>query len=251
MVSQGDDRTRHRWNPRYAIVEELAGFGARVHTCSRSEEELNERVKEWKSKGFEVSGSICDLTCKDQREKLIDIVSSVFEGKLHILVNNAATVRHRDCVDNTEEDYSSIMSTNLESPYHVCQLAYPLLKESRNGSIVFLSSVAGSVALPMLSIYAATKAAINQLTRNLACEWAKDNIRTNAVAPSATRTTILTEPDPAILKAYAGLMPQTPIGRIAEPSEVSSLVAFLCLPAASYINGQVICVDGGFTVKGC
>ncbi|KDP35675.1 hypothetical protein JCGZ_09113 [Jatropha curcas] len=222
----------------YAIVEELAGFGARVHTCSRNEQDLNERVKEWKSKGFEVTTSVCDLNFKEQREKLIDTV------------NNAGIVKYKDCVDYTIEDYSSIMSTNLESPYHLCQLAYPLLKESGNGSIVFLSSIAGFVALPLISVYAATKGAINQLTKNLACEWAKDNIRINAVAPSGTRTTMLQEPDPAIVKAFAGLISKTPINRIAEPSEVSSLVAFLCLPAASYITGQVICVDGGFTVKG-
>ncbi|XP_015583197.1 tropinone reductase homolog At2g29340 isoform X3 [Ricinus communis] len=210
----------------YAVVEELAGFGAKVYTCSRNEKELNERIKEWEIKGFNVCGSVCDLICRDQRQNLIDTVSSSFEGKLNILVNNAGTIKHKNTVDYTLEDYSSIMSTNLESPYHLCQLAYPLLKASGNGR------------------------AINQLTKNLACEWAKDNIRTNAVAPSGTRTTILQEPDPAVIEAYAGIIPRNPIRPIAEPNEVSSLVAFLCLPAASYINGQVICVDGGFTVNG-
>ncbi|XP_065853632.1 tropinone reductase homolog [Euphorbia lathyris] len=144
------------------------------------------------------------------------------------------------------------MSTNLEGPYHLCQLAYPMLKASGNGSIIFISSVAGIVSLPMLSVYAAAKGAINQLTKNLGCEWAKDKIRTNTVAPGGTRTTIShnTKPDPAMLKAYKGQSAQLPICRMAEPEEVSSLVAFLCLPAASYINGQVICVDGGFTVNG-
>ncbi|XP_048236032.1 tropinone reductase homolog isoform X2 [Ricinus communis] len=250
MVSAGYDRTCHRWNQRYAVVEELAGFGAKVYTCSRNEKELNERIKEWEIKGFNVCGSVCDLICRDQRQNLIDTVSSSFEGKLNILVNNAGTIKHKNTVDYTLEDYSSIMSTNLESPYHLCQLAYPLLKASGNGSIVFLSSVAGFIALPLISVYAATKGAINQLTKNLACEWAKDNIRTNAVAPSGTRTTILQEPDPAVIEAYAGIIPRNPIRPIAEPNEVSSLVAFLCLPAASYINGQVICVDGGFTVNG-
>lgn len=167
-------------------------------------------------------------------------------------INNAATVRMKNTVDYTLEDYSFMMSTNLESPYHLCQLAHPLLKASGNGSIVFISSVAGVVGLPMLSVYSATKGAINQLTKNLACEWAKDNIRTNTVSPSGTRTTIGKDEEynPAVVQALGGMIQASPISRIAEPEEVSSLVAFLCLPAASYINGQVICVDGGFTVKG-
>ncbi|KAJ4835277.1 beta ketoadipate:succinyl-CoA transferase, tr1 [Turnera subulata] len=235
----------------YAIVEELAEFGARVHTCSRNEKELNERVQEWESKGYKVSGSVCDLTSRTQREQLISEVSSVFDGKLNILVNNAGTVKIKSTLDYTEEDYSFIMSTNLEAPYHLCQLAHPLLKASENGSIVFISSVAGTVALPMVSVYSASKGAINQLTKDLACEWAKDNIRTNTVSPSGTRTSIGEgqQYDPVSAKAYGGMIAATPISRMGEPEEISSLVAFLCLPAASYITGQVICVDGGITAK--
>jgi len=174
----------------YAIVEELAGFGAAVHFCSRNQTEINERIQEWERKGFKVSGSVCDLTSRAEREKLIQTVSSVFDGKLNILVNNAATVRLKETIEHTFEDYSTIMSTNIESPYHLCQLAHPLLKASGVASIVFISSVAGVIALPYVSGYAASKGAINQITKNFACEWAKDNIRTNTVAPWAVRTTI-------------------------------------------------------------
>ncbi|PIN12974.1 Reductase [Handroanthus impetiginosus] len=233
----------------YAIVEELAGFGATIYTCSRNQTELNERLKEWEAKGFKVKGSACDLSSRTQREELMKNVSSAFDGKLNILVNNAAISLLKRASDYTAEDYTRIMGTNLESPYHICQLAYPLLKASGLGNIVFISSVAGGMALPALSAYAASKGAINQLTKNLACEWAKDNIRTNTVAPFGVRTTILKpeEIDPSILQMFIPLLTRTPIGRIAEPEEVSSLVAFLCLPAASYITGQVIYVDGGFT----
>ncbi|RXH90436.1 hypothetical protein DVH24_035200 [Malus domestica] len=122
----------------FAVVEELAGLGATVHMCARNGELLHERIQEWKSKGFEVSGSVCDLTSKDQREELIRTVSSVFDGKLNILA-------------------------------------------SGNASIVFVSSVGGMKALPKTSAYAATKGAVIQIVKNLACEWAKDNIRTNSV----------------------------------------------------------------------
>ncbi|GMP85530.1 hypothetical protein CsSME_00038643 [Camellia sinensis var. sinensis] len=117
-------------------------------------------------------------------------VCSVFDGKLNILVNNAASTLLKHATENTAENFSSLMALNVESPFHLSQLAHPLLKASGNGSIVFISSVAGGTALPAISVYAAGKGAINQLTKNLACEWAKDNIRTNTVAPWATKTTI-------------------------------------------------------------
>ncbi|XP_030447273.1 tropinone reductase homolog At2g29290-like [Syzygium oleosum] len=235
-----------------AIVEELAGLGATVYTCSRNEAELNECLKDWKSKGFHVAGSTCDVSSRLEREKLMLTVSSLFDSKLNILINNAGTLgtnSGKPTVDYTAEDFSFIMTTNFESAYHLSQLAHPFLKASGTGSIVFLSSVCGVVSLSVGSIYAATKGAMNQLTKNLACEWAKDNIRSNSVAPYFIYSP-LTGPLLGNEEFHEEAVARTPLGRIGEPKEVSSLVAFLCLPAASYITGQTICVDGGFTVNG-
>ncbi|OMO97267.1 Short-chain dehydrogenase/reductase SDR [Corchorus olitorius] len=236
----------------YAIVEELAAFGAIVHICSRNQTEIDSRLQEWQSKGFKVTGSACDLSSKEQRETLMETVSSVFDGKLNILVNNAGATTLKPCEEHTMEDYSFMMSTNFEAPYHISQLAHPLLKASGNGSIVFISSIAGSIAIPRSSAYAAAKGAINQLTKNLACEWAKDKIRTNTVAPWGVRTTIKApEPGAAYVEEFMRLIVGTPMPRIAEPEEISSVVAFLCLPAASFVTGQVISADGGYTAGGC
>ncbi|GLT92591.1 hypothetical protein SLE2022_104220 [Rubroshorea leprosula] len=236
----------------YAIVEELAELGAVVYTCSRNQTELNNRLQEWQSKGLKVKGSVCDLASIEQRQELIETVSSVFDGKLNILVNNAATAMIKECTEHTLEDYSKLMTTNFESPFHLCQLSHPLLKASGNGSIVFISSVAGAMALPSLSVYAASKGAIDQVTKNLACEWAKDNIRVNTVSPWAVKTTIA-QPnlDSPVVVQFRNLIRGTPMGRTGEPNEISSLVAFLCLPAASYITGQIIYADGGYTAGGC
>ncbi|KAJ4842462.1 hypothetical protein Tsubulata_001816 [Turnera subulata] len=227
-----------------AIVEELAGHGASVHTCSRDGTELERCLSEWKGKGLAVSGSVCDVSSPPQRQKLLDSVSTNFGGKLNILVNNAGTNIRKPAVEYTASEFSTIMTTNFESVYHLCQLAHPLLKASGAGSIVFISSVGGQVSLHNMSVYGATKGATNQLTKNLACEWAKDNIRVNTVAPWYIKTSLVDQ----VLKKKGYLeevISRTPMGRIG-----SALVSFLCMPASSYITGQIMCVDGGFTVNG-
>ncbi|KAJ0458420.1 putative oxidoreductase [Helianthus annuus] len=175
----------------YAVVEELAELGAAVHTCSRNQEELNRRLHEWSTKGFNVTGSVCDASCRPQRQQLLEKVSSIFNGKLNILINNVGTNILKPTIEYTSEEYSTLMATNLESCYHFSQLAHPLLKASGVGSIVFMSSVAGLVHVFSGSVYGATKGAINQLTKNLACEWAKDNIRVNSVAPWFIKTPLV------------------------------------------------------------
>ncbi|KAF8010759.1 hypothetical protein BT93_J1413 [Corymbia citriodora subsp. variegata] len=229
-----------------AVVEELAGLGATVYTCSRNEAEVNKCLKDWKDKGFQVAGSACDVSSRSEREKLMLAVSSLFDGKLDILINNAGTLGRNSgmpTVDYTIEDFSFIMTTNFESTYHLSQLAHPLLKASGNGSIVFSSSIAGIVSVNVGSIYSATKGAMNQLTKNLACEWAKDNIRSNSVAPYFIQTPLV-----GLLldneKLHEEVMAMTPLGRIGEPKDVSSMVTFLCMLATFYITGQSICVDG-------
>ncbi|KAI9112755.1 hypothetical protein K1719_016258 [Acacia pycnantha] len=231
-----------------AIAAELAEFGAVVHICARNQEDIDKCLKEWESRGFRVSGSVCDVQFRDQRESLMETVASVFHGKLNILINNAGTNILKEATDYTAEVTAKIMDTNFQSAYHLSQLAHPLLKASGNGTIVNISSVAGFKAVPQHVAYAASKGAMNQITRNLAFEWAKDNIRVNAVAPGAIMTPLLetvTKDDDKILNS---ILSQVPMSRVGETKEISALVAFLCLPAASYITGQIIYADGGFTL---
>nr|ABW81174.1 tropinone reductase-like protein 11 [Arabidopsis cebennensis] len=211
-----------------AVVEELAMLGARVHTCARNETQLQERLREWQAKGFQVTTSVCDVSSRDQREKLMETVASLFKGKLNILVNNVGTSIFKPTTEYTAEDFSFVMATNLD--------------------IVLMSSTAGVVHVNVGSIYGATKGAMNQLARNLACEWASDNIRTNSVCPWYITTPLSNDFFDEEFKKEA--VRNTPMGRVGEANEVSSLVAFLCLPSASYITGQTICVDGGATVNG-
>ncbi|XAR58954.1 Tropinone reductase I [Bertholletia excelsa] len=232
-----------------AIVEELAGLGATVHTCARNGAELKACLGDWEDEGLEVTGSVCDASARAQREELMATVSSVFNGKLNILINNVGTNIRKPMVDFTAEEFARLFATNFESAFHMCQLAHPLLKASGAGSVVFNSSVTSFVPMKSMSVNGATKGAINQLTKSLACEWAKDNIRSNAVAPGYTKTAMVEQ----VLsnKEYLQeVYDRTPLRRLGNPTEVSALVAFLCLPASSYITGQVICVDGGMSING-
>uniref|UniRef100_A0A0E0BIP3 Uncharacterized protein n=1 Tax=Oryza glumipatula TaxID=40148 RepID=A0A0E0BIP3_9ORYZ len=201
-----------------AIVEELASFGATVHTCARNQAELSRCQEEWTAKGLAVTVSVCDVAVRADREALAGRVSAMFDGKLSIL----------PAADLTPEETSRLMTTNFESCFHLSQLFYPLLKDSGRGSIVNISSVASVLAFHSLPIYSAAKGAMNQVTRNLACEWASDGIRFVAGNDFAQVE-----------------FNRLPLGRLGKPEDISSLVAFLCMPAASYITGQIICVDGG------
>jgi Tropinone reductase 1 len=239
---------------RHAIVEELAELGTRVHTCSRNAAELEECRRRWEEKNLRVTVSVCDVSVRAEREKLMDTVKRAFGGKLDVLVNNAAQSMVKPATECTGEDYARVMATNLESCFHLAQLAHPLLLlPSGGGVVVNVSSIGGILGYPQLSVYSATKAAVNQLTRNLAVEWAPDGIRVNCVAPGGVRSDLLDSSGIQLAAEAAASMweaesARIPLGRLGEPEEVASLVSFLCMPAASYITGQVMCIDGGRTV---
>ncbi|VAH10676.1 unnamed protein product [Triticum turgidum subsp. durum] len=233
-----------------AIVEELAGFGARVHTCSRNAAELEECRRQWEEEKLAVTVSVCDVSVRAAREKLMETARESFDGKLDILVNNAGQLFFKVATELTENNYSHLMETNLASSFHLSQLAHPLLLNASicgGGSIVNISSIAGSVGFPCFTLYSITKGGMNQLTRSLATEWARDNIRVNGVAPSMIMTDMIKDvriESEAMEKEYSRI----PMGRSGKPAEVASVVSFLCMPTASYITGQVICIDGGRSI---
>jgi Tropinone reductase 1 len=231
-----------------AVVEEFCSLGAEVFFISRNENDVNIIAAELKEKGFTSHGAACDVTKAEDRTKLFNDIKTKW-GKLDILVNNAGRNNRLKTIDTGENDLKELIEINMISFYEMCKLFYPLLKETGDSSIVNISSVASSISVGTGSSYAMTKGGINQLTRYLAVEWAKDGIRVNAIAPWYIRTR-LTEPLLKKEEYLSRVLSRTPMGRVGEPYEVASLAAFLSMPASSYITGEVIAVDGGFLKYG-
>ncbi|MDZ7316345.1 MAG: SDR family oxidoreductase [candidate division KSB1 bacterium] len=232
----------------YAVVEEILGLGGEVFIIARDRELLGQRLEQWQRKGFSAYGEAGDLTNKADRHALIEALGAIWD-RLDILVNNVGTNIRKKVIEYTDDEYDKVLSTNLHSAFEMCRLAYPLLKKSGAAAVVNVLSVAGLTSLRTGAPYAMSKAALLQLTRNLAVEWAPDNIRVNAVAPWYTKTPLVEGllKDEKYLKE---ILDRTPMRRIAEPEEVAAPIVFLCMPAASYITGQCLAVDGGFTIYG-
>lgn len=165
-----------------------------------------------------------------------------------MLVNNAGTNLRKPTIAYTDAEYQHVVDTNLKAPFFISKAFYSLLQKSSYPSIINVASIAGSLDVGTGSPYGISKAGLLQFTRNLAVEWANDTIRVNAVSPWFTETP-LTE---GLLKdesKISNVIARTPLKRVAKPFEMASAIAFLAMPAASYITGQNIVVDGGMTAN--
>lgn len=229
-----------------AIAAELLSLGADVLLVARDTaallacaDELQEEFPKQSVRHF-----AADVSDAEQRQEVFDWIEDLQDG-LQILVNNAGHNIRKATMDYNDDEWRSIFETNIFSAFELSRFAYPLLKQHASSSIVNIGSVSGLTHVRTGSPYGSSKAALHQLTKNLACEWGSDGIRVNSIAPWYIRTRrtsdVLAQPE-----YLDEVLDRTPMGRIGEPEEVAAAVAFLCMPASSYITGECIAVDGGF-----
>ncbi|MRH98873.1 SDR family oxidoreductase [Agrobacterium sp. CNPSo 675] len=214
----------------------VCGYGA-----SEGQDEVASAVRALGSEAIVLAGDLGDV---EVAPRLVETTVSAFGG-LDALVANAGTASPANICDLSVADWDRMFQVNLRGAWLLAKHSYPHLKETR-GAACFTSSMSGQMPHAGSGAYSPTKAALTMLAQTLALEWAPVGIRSNVVSPGMTHTPMTEKmyQNPEIKKAREGLIP---LSRIGEPRDIANAIEFLISPLASYITGQDLCVDGGFS----
>jgi NAD(P)-dependent dehydrogenase (short-subunit alcohol dehydrogenase family) len=230
-----------------AIAVALATAGADVAICDIAVDDglLDGARIELEKLGSKSISLAADVSRRDEVENMIRRVQGAF-GRLDVLVNCAGVwIPGQTLIECSDENWDKVINTNLKGTYLCCQAAGKIMAEQRNGCIINLSSQVGITPGSGVGAYSISKAAIIMLTRQLALELSEYRIRANALAPGIVKTDFNAAfwKDPAVEEQSAAMVP---LGRLAEPEDIAQAAVFLASDAASYITGEVLCINGGW-----
>ncbi len=225
----------------------LSESGAHVAVVSRTRSDIEATAREIQECGVKSVPIVADVTKEDDVAKMVEKVLSELKT-IDILVNNVGTYLFSHCLESSLEEWHKILEVNLTSTYLCSKIVGKHMAGKQRGKIINVSSALGAFGVSGSSAYCASKGGVIQLTRSLAIEWAKYNIMVNSIAPYSMETEMTKTmlEDEKIKKA---IISKIPLKRVGKPSDLSGVVVFLASKASDYITGQVIFVDGGYSVQ--
>jgi len=232
-----------------ALATAFAQAGATVGINGRALDKISATCAAIEADGGHAAPLVADIGDVASCEQLIAAAQQAL-GRIDILVNCAGMNRRKPIAEVTADDWETIVAVNLRSAYFLCQAVRPLMAAQGGGKIINIGSLNTTYGLDGVSVYGATKAGLGQLTRVMAVEWAADNIQVNLLSPGFIRTPLT---EAGLLKnerRHKWLQARIPLRRAGEPTELVGAALLLASPAASYMTGSTITVDGGFLAGG-
>ena len=230
-----------------SIAHALGEAGAKLVLIDR--ENSTGGIEELSKANYDITFFEGDLLDRSVPQKTIDFTLEK-HGRVDILVNNAGVAQHGDTDEFNDDMLDKIMDVNVDVVFRMCRSAIPPMKKQGEGVILNIGSMSGiasNIPQPQVA-YNASKAAVHMMTKSLASDYANQNIRVNAIAPGYIRTEMTNLPKENE-HWYPTWNELTPMNRMAETHEVASAALFLCSPASSYVTGEVLVVDGGYTTR--
>lgn len=229
-----------------AFARGLAEAGARVMIASRDAAQNEIAIEKMRADGLQVESLVADITVDADVARMVEETIERL-GSIDILVNNAGICYHRDAWDVPDDEWDTVFNLNVRALFKCSRAAATHMRTRGGGSIVNIGSISGIIVnRPQnQAAYNASKAAVHQLTKSLAAEWAQDGIRVNAVAPGYVKTEMAPVDEPQFRRQWIEDSPQQ---RYALPPEIAGSVVFLASDAAAFVTGSVLVIDGGYTV---
>ena len=226
----------------------LAQAGAALLIAGRNAAKNAAAVKALAALGAQAAAFEADVTVQAECRALIEAALAKF-GRLDILVNNAGTNIRKQPQDYTLDEWKSVLDTNLTSAFLCSQAAYPALQKAGGGKIINIGSMLSIFGAAFAGPYGASKGGMVQLTKSLACAWAKDNIQVNAVLPGWIDTELTRGARRDLPGLHERVLARTPAGRWGDPADFAGIAVFLAGSAADFVTGAAIPVDGGYSTQ--
>lgn len=231
-----------------AIARGFAQAGAITIASSRDQDRVNFMADEFDAMGTKTLRLTSDVQDRASLQRLCDEVVLAY-GQVDVLMVASGTVKKTPAVDLTDEDWDRVVDVNLSGTFRANQIFGRQMLKQKKGSIINTCSMTTYVSFSDVSVYAATKAGVHMLTQSLACEWATQGVRVNAIAPGVFRTPLNTKALD-IPERLAAILGRTPMGRVGQVDELQGAAIYLASDASAFVTGQTIAVDGGFLAKG-